>query len=146
MKFVNLTKKEYETLLSNTSPTNFYQDLSWLEFQSNLGHTCHILGIKDNNKIIAATMLLSRNEFVGKKEFYAIRGFLIDYNNYELLKFFTTCIKKYIRKNNGFILRIDPYIMKQQRDICTIIISHLIPLVRQSHPEVQEDVRLDMEH
>ena len=48
MKFVNLTKKEYETLLSNTNPTNFYQDLSWLEFQSNLGHTCHILGIKDN--------------------------------------------------------------------------------------------------
>lgn len=117
MNFQEITEKEYTSFLNNHPLRTFLHTPNIAKMRAIDGWEHIYLGIKNNNKIIAATMLLSRNEFASKKEFYAIRGFLIDYNNYELLKFFTTCIKKYIRKNNGFILRIDPYIMKQQRDV-----------------------------
>lgn len=117
MKFVELTEKEYKNFLDNHEQKTFLHT-------PNIGKMRHIdgwdyifLGVKSKNKIIGATILLSRKEFLGKKEFYAPRGFLIDYNNYELLSFFTKNIKKYVKDNNGFILRIDPYVIKQERDI-----------------------------
>ena len=93
MKFLNLTKKEYETLLSNTSPTNFYQDLSWLEFQSNLGHTCHILGIKDNNKVLAGAIFIEQDAILKKCTFTCPGGILIDYHDKEILEFFLINLK-----------------------------------------------------
>ena len=128
MNFQEITEKEYTSFLNNHPLRTFLHTPNIAKMRAVDGWEHIYLGIKNNNKIIAATMLLSRNEFASKKEFYAIRGFLIDYNNYELLKFFTTCIKKYIRKNNGFILRIDPYIMKQQRDVNGDIVQNGINL------------------
>ena len=52
---------------------------------------------------------------MGKKTFYAPRGFLIDYNNLELLKFFTEELKKYIKKHKGFMLTIDPNVIYRVR-------------------------------
>ena len=49
--------------------------------------------------------------------FYSPRGFLIDYNNYSLLKTFTTKIKEYAKKNNAIFIKIDPYVEYKQRDI-----------------------------
>ena len=48
--------------------------------------------------------------------YYAPRGFLIDYNNYDLLKEFTIKIKSYVKKHQGIFLKIDPYVPYQQRD------------------------------
>lgn len=49
--------------------------------------------------------------------FYAPRGFLIDYNNYELLKYFTEEIKKYAKSNDTIFIKIDSYISYQERDL-----------------------------
>lgn len=117
MKFVELTEKEYKKFLDNHEQKTFLHSPNIGKMRHVDGWNYIFLGIKDNSKIIGATMLLSRKEFLGKKEFYAPRGFLIDYNNFELLSFFTKNIKKYVKDNNGFILRIDPYVIKQERDI-----------------------------
>ena len=48
--------------------------------------------------------------------FYSPRGFLIDYNDYELLKEFTEKIKKYVKEKNGIFIKIDPYVEYQEHD------------------------------
>ena len=75
-----------------------------------------LIGLKDKNEIKAATLLLSKMTPIKKKMYYAPRGFLIDYNNYDLLKEFTIKIKSYVKKHQGIFLKIDPYVPYQQRD------------------------------
>lgn len=118
MKFEILSEDEYNKFFDNHEQKTFLNSPNIGKIRKLEGWNYEFVGVKDaDNKIIGATMLLSRKEFLGKKEFYAIRGFLLDYNNFKLLSFFTDNIKKYIKKNNGFILRIDPYIIKQEHDL-----------------------------
>ena len=72
---------------------------------------------KDKDKIIAGALLLSKITPIKKRMFYSPRGFLIDYNNYELLSKFTKEVKKYVKSKNGIFLKIDPYVVYQERDI-----------------------------
>lgn len=117
MEFCELTEKEYISFLDKHPQKTFLHTPNIGKIREKDGWAYDFLGIKENNNLIAATMLLSRKEFIGKKEFFAIRGFLIDYNDYNLLSFFVKNIKIYIKKKNGFILRVDPYLIKQERDI-----------------------------
>lgn len=117
MIFENITENEYEKFW------NIYDNKCFLS-SIEIGHlreknNWHIsyVGLKNNNKIIACAMLLSKKRHFNKYEYYAIRGPLIDYNNYDLLNIFFSELKKYIKNNNGYILRIDPYIIDYQRDI-----------------------------
>ena len=61
-------------------------------------------------------MLLSKKRKFNKCEFYSPRGFLIDYNNKELVNSFTKEVKNFVKAKNGYILRIDPYIINKERD------------------------------
>jgi lipid II:glycine glycyltransferase (peptidoglycan interpeptide bridge formation enzyme) len=49
--------------------------------------------------------------------FYAPRGFILDYNDYDLLKFFTKNIKEYAKRRGAIFIKIDPYISYQERDL-----------------------------
>lgn len=117
MKLVSLTEKEFDNFASNHSQSTFLQTMSWAELKKENGWEHELLGFKDKKKVIAATLLLSKQTPVKKKMFYAPRGFLLDYQNEELLKEFTLSIKEHVKKNNGIFFKIDPYIMKVQRDI-----------------------------
>ncbi|MBQ7137076.1 MAG: peptidoglycan bridge formation glycyltransferase FemA/FemB family protein [Bacilli bacterium] len=117
MKLQILTPKEYEKFAKNHVQATFLQSMSWSELKKENGWHHELLGFKEGKKIIAATLLLSKQTPVKKKMFYAPRGFLLDYQNEGLLKEFTLAIKQHVRKNNGIFFKIDPYIMKVQRDI-----------------------------
>lgn len=110
MEFVELTKEEFTRVQNKMVGNSFYQTVEWAEFKNiNDWNYCYV-GVKSNNVIVGATMLLSKKFLFGKQMFYAPRGFLIDYNNCELLKFFTIGLKKYIRNKGGFLVKIDPLI------------------------------------
>ena len=117
MTFTILKEKEFKKFLDNSNEKTFLQTPSIAHLREKEGWTPYYLGVKENNKIICATMIVSKKRHFGKYEFYAPRGFLIDYKNYELLKYFTEEIKKFVKKNNGYIFRIDPYVINIERDI-----------------------------
>lgn len=117
MRFTTLTEDEFRTFYSNHPLKTFLQAPEIGKLREQNGWTVTFVGVKKETEIIGATMLLSKPQFMNKLEFYAPRGFLLDYKNKNVLSFFTSEIKQYIQKQNGYILRIDPYIIKQERDI-----------------------------
>lgn len=117
MKLVNLTKAEFKKFANKHEQITFHQTEEWANLKKVNGWKAYYIGLKDENKIKAAALILAKEiPIIKKKMFYSPRGFLIDYNNYELLKCFTQELKKYIKKEKGIFVKIDPYVEYQERD------------------------------
>jgi len=117
MKLVNLSKEEFKKFADKHPQITFHQTEEWANLKKVNGWDSYYVGLKDNNKIIAGALLLAKSvPIINKKMFYSPRGFLIDYNNYELLKEFTIEIKKYVKEKGGIFVKIDPYVEYQERD------------------------------
>ena len=82
-----------------------------------MGWSYTFVGLKDKDKILGGAILLSKTTPIKKKIFYSPRGFLLDYNNENLVKEFTKEIKKYVKEHGGFFIKIDPYLSHLERDI-----------------------------
>lgn len=117
MEFTEIKEEEYYKFWDSHPLKSFLSSPAIGKLRQNNGWDVHYLGVKDKKKLTAATMLVSKTRRFNKKEFYSPRGFLLDFNNQELLEFFTINIKKYIKENKGYILRIDPYVIYKERDI-----------------------------
>lgn len=117
MEFFELTEKEYQNYWENHPLKTFLSSIEIGKLRQKRNWNVNYVGIKENNNIYGAAMLLSKKKTLNKYEFYSPRGFLIDYNNKELLNYFTKEIIKYIKNKKGYILRIDPYIINKERDI-----------------------------
>ena len=117
MEFQEITEKEYRNYWENHPLKTFLSAPEISKLREKSGWNTYYVGIKENKKIIAAAMLLSHKRHFNKYEFYSPRGFLMDFENQELVSFFTQELKKYIKDKKGYILRIDPYVIYKQRDI-----------------------------
>lgn len=115
MKFEVLNEEEYNDFLKTNEQTSFMQTIELGNLKKEYGQKVHLVGIKENKRIVAASLLLETKTILNKKIFYAPRGLIIDYHNYKLLEFFTNELKKYIKEKNGFILTIDPNIVYRTR-------------------------------
>src|SRR5574344_1113773 len=70
------------------------------------------VGLRDNNNnILCETLLLKRDTPFNMCYYYAPRGFIIDWNNHELVKLFTAELKKFLNKTNAIYLKLDPAII-----------------------------------
>ena len=117
MKFQELTEKEYQKYWENHPLKTFLSSPEISKKKKKRNWETFYVGVKENNKIIAATMLLRRKSHFKKYEFYSPRGYLLDFNNKELVTFFTNELKKYIKDKKGYVFRVDPYLIYRQRDI-----------------------------
>ena len=117
MTFTELTIEEFKEFSKNHPQASFMQTLNWGELKKENGWNPIIVGVKEDNKVIAASLILSKEIFLGKKMFYAPRGFLIDYSNKELLSFFTKKIKEYAKRRKAIFIKIDPYVSYQEIDL-----------------------------
>ena len=117
MEFVTLTEKEFLEFSLNSPITSFFQQPLWAEIKKDNGWDHYFVGLKDKKKVVAATLLLSKKIKFFKTMFYAPRGFLIDYDNFEILERFTEEIKKFLKDKNALFLKINPYIDYQGRTV-----------------------------
>ncbi len=117
MEFQEITKKEYKDFWNNHPLKTFLSAPEISELRKKTGWLTYYVGVKEDKKIIAAAMLLAHKRHFGAYEFYSPRGYLLDFNNEELLIFFTRELQKYIKDKKGYVLRIDPYVIYKQRDI-----------------------------
>lgn len=115
MEFTTLTEKEFIKFSDKHPQSSFLQTIELANLKKELGSIPHIVGIKENKKVLAATIILEEKSILGYKTFYAPRGFLIDYDNYELLKFFTEELIKFVKQRKGFRITIDPNVVYRVR-------------------------------
>ena len=117
MKFQEITEKEYHDFWENHPLKTFLSSIEISKLREKSGWLTYYVGVKENNELIAATMLLAHKRHFNKYEFYSPRGYLLDFNNEELVSFFTNNLKKFIKEKNGYIFRVDPYVIYKERDI-----------------------------
>lgn len=123
MEFIELNKKQFQRLQDNFLNSNYCQTTAWGNLKNITGWESHYVGVTKDNSVICLALLISKRIFGEKRIFYAPRGFLTNYNNYEILEFFTKEVKKYIKKYHGIVLKIDPFIEYCKRDRTGKIIS-----------------------
>ena len=117
MDFVELTEKEYQKFWENHPLKTFLSAPKIAKLREKSNWKSYFVGVQENKKVVAAALLLSHKRKFNVNEFYSPRGFLLDYNNKELLTFFVEKVKEFAKSKNGYILRIDPYVIYKQRDI-----------------------------
>ena len=118
MKLRELSKDEFAAYALTHEQNNFHQTLAWGELKATNGWRNYYVGlIDDNDKIIGASLLLSKKLVLNINLFYAPRGFLIDYKDAVILKTFTKLVKDFARKKKAIFIKIDPYVMYKEHDI-----------------------------
>lgn len=130
MDFVILSKEEFHKFSKKHEQANFMQTTELGDLKESTGRIVHYLGVKENNKLVAATLIEEEPVLFGQKIFYAPRGFLMDYHNLELLEFFVDKLKKFVKKRKGFKIVIDP---------------NLVYLVRDAYGNIPEENKKDQE-
>lgn len=118
MKFVdNIKKDEYINFCNNTKNTHFLQSYEWGQSsKKNRGYKPLYVGVKENDELIACALLLKKETPFNMCYLYSPRGFVLDFNNFKLLEFFTKSLKEYLKKINAIYLKVDPGIKYQTID------------------------------
>ena len=115
-KLKELNKEEYEGFVKpNKYKSHFLQSYAWGEFsKAKKNLTPYYVGlIDDNNKIVAASLLLQKHLPLGLSYFYAPRGFVLNYEDSEIFNIMTKEVVKYIKKKKAIFLKIDPDIIRK---------------------------------
>ncbi|MBQ8659232.1 MAG: peptidoglycan bridge formation glycyltransferase FemA/FemB family protein [Bacilli bacterium] len=117
MKFIeNLTKKEYEEFWSKTPNNHFMQSYAWGKAcAKNRNQEPVYVGLKDDdNKLVAAALLLKKKTPLNMCYFYCPRGYTMDFENKKILTEFTNKLKEFLKKENAIYLKLDPPLMYQE--------------------------------
>lgn len=113
-----LSIEEFNEFSKNNEQGIFFQSSYWGELKKMNGWIPHIVGIKEGYNIKGASLLLAKKIPVFNKYiFYAPRGYLLNYKDESFLEDFTKKIVRYVKKNKGIFIKINPNIEYQKRDI-----------------------------
>lgn len=116
MEFVKLSEEEFSSFARKHDLESFLQTIELAHFKESEGILVHFIGVKDDGVIKAAALLEEHSIILGQKSFYSPRGFLIDYHDQNLPVFFTSELKKYVKKHRGFRVIIDPNLIYRVRN------------------------------
>ena len=113
-KLIMLEKTKYDNFVKkHKTKSHFLQSYSWGEFsklKKNL--TPYYMGLIDSNKKIVATALLLQKKLPMKLSyFYSPRGFVMDYENKEIVQEMTKKIINFAKNKKAIFVKIDPDII-----------------------------------
>ena len=117
MKFVELEPSEFMNFVNTRKEKNFFQTTMMQNKLNNDGLKTYLVGVKENDKVIAASLIAESKKHFGKIIYEAYKGFILDYSNKDLLKFMTINVKEFLKGKNGMELIIDPYVQNISSDI-----------------------------
>lgn len=117
MKIVILNKEQFNSFSLNHPLATYYQTSMYGDLMQKSGFNVFYYGFTDdNNRLIGATLLLSQKLFGSYKFAYAPRGFLLDYNDRNLINEVTQKFKKFLSRQKFVFLKIDPPVINNKRD------------------------------
>lgn len=116
MNLKEITEKQFKKYAEKDKLYTFHQTKEWAELKEKNGWKNYYVGLFKKEKMIGAALLLSKKTPIKKEMFYSPRGFLIDFDNEEIVLEFSRLIKEFAKKHNGIFIKIDPTIILQQRN------------------------------
>ena len=111
MYIKELTNEEFNDFTSNFPYKTFYQTPEYAFVMNQEKSDAFFIGLIDDNYVLAASLVVveKRNGF---KYAYTPRGFLINFNDYNLVEQFTKLLKEYLGKKGIVAFRINPMIVR----------------------------------
>ncbi len=117
MNFIeNIKKERYEKFVIGHKKSHFLQSYAWGQFAKKEKKLIpHYVGLENDKKeLVAAALLLEKKLPFGYSYFYAPRGYVMDFENTELLEEFTDALKIYVKKEKAIFIKIDPDLVYHQ--------------------------------
>lgn len=112
MKFVtNIDAKKFNDFVSTHPKNHFLQTHEWGVFKSKSPEwSFETVGLENNQgELVAAALVLIRFLPIIKRPFlYIPRGFVLDFNDEQLLKEFTDGMKRFAKSKKAIFFKIDP--------------------------------------
>ena len=112
----DIKEEEFEQFVSKQKNAHFMQSYYWAEVMKNKNFTPYFVGVKKDGKLVATALLLQKRLIKSISYFYSPRGFMVDFNDAEVLEYFTTEIKKFCESKGGIFIKIDPAIKRHSLD------------------------------
>lgn len=111
MYIKELTNQEFNDFVSEFPYKTFYQTPEYAFVMNHDKNDAFFIGLMDDNYVLAASLIIveKRNGF---KYAYTPRGYLINFNDYNLVEEFTKLLKEFLGKKDIVALRINPMIVK----------------------------------
>lgn len=111
MYMKQLTNEQFENFISTFKDKSIYQTMEYAFIMNKQNFDSIFLGLFNNSTIVAASIILieKRGNF---KYAYAPKGFLLNYNDINILKIFTDEIKKFLGKMDVIAVKLNPMIIK----------------------------------
>ena len=119
-----ITMFEFQDFAQDHPLASLYQTPNYAIFKSEDDFDYDYLGYYENNQLVAATLMIYKNITFTSKYAYAPRGFLMDYQNLNLLQNFTKELKKYLKKKKIVFLKIDPLLIMRKYDPTTKALTY----------------------
>ena len=101
MYFTHLKVDEFVSFTDNHA-SHYTQSANHFHYRNQHKNDVHIVGVKDNeDNVIAACLLTEARSFKFFKYFYTHRGPVLDFSDYQLVRFFYKNLTKYLKKHRG---------------------------------------------
>lgn len=119
MEFIeNFSKEEYENFVKNhPTKSHFMQSYEWGEVMKYKNFSPYYVGLKENGKLVATALLLKKRLLKDYCYFYCPRGFILNYDNFNIIKEFTKYLKRFSKKQKALFIKIDPDLKLHNLDI-----------------------------
>ena len=111
MRMIEISKEKFEEFANKNSYSNYCQTANYGMVMSETGFDYSFVAYTTNDlEILAAGMFLTKK--IGKRYYYAYcpKGYIIDYNDTELVKKFTRNLIRYYKRKKIIFLKINPEI------------------------------------
>ncbi|PTE78232.1 aminoacyltransferase [Staphylococcus gallinarum] len=114
MNFTKLTESEYKSFIEDNF-VHYTQSVEQYKYRHQKKNDVHLVGVKDNNKVLAACLLTEAKALKFFKYFYSHKGPVLDYSNSKLVDCFFKGLTKYLKQQNTLFVMVDPYILENKR-------------------------------
>ncbi len=136
VKIAKLSKEQFDYFSNNHPLHTYYQSSNYGNLMEKEGFTSEYYGFLNNqNNLIGASLIITRPLVLGYKFAYAPRGFLINYDDKNLIRDITIQFKNYLAQNSVAFLKIDPPVINNKRDrngkiMKSLYTNDLIPFLK----------------
>lgn len=137
MRMIELTKEKFEDFASKSPYNNYCQSANYGMLMAETGFEYNFIGYTTNDyEILAAGMFLTKK--IGKTYYYAYcpKGFIINYDDADLVRRFTNNLIKYYKRKKVVFLKINPEI-----PIATIDIKNDFNRITNSNIEILDNMK-----